>query len=226
MGTKSMKKLPAAILFDWDNTLVDTWPVIYEAMRKTFLHMGKEPWSLEQTKERVHRSMRDAFPEIFGVAWEEAGHLYQQHFREIHLQRLNALPQAEALLNSLFSLDSRPFLGVVSNKTNVNLHKEVAKLEWAGFFDVVIGAQDAARDKPAADPVLLALKDSGIAPSSEVWLVGDSVTDLECAKNAGISAILYGDEGAQTQAILQNFQVLHHVLNHKNLADFLGISLT
>jgi phosphoglycolate phosphatase-like HAD superfamily hydrolase len=108
----------------------------------------------------------------------------------------------------------------------VNLHKEVAKLEWAGFFDVVIGAQDAARDKPAADPVLLALKDSGIAPSSEVWLVGDSVTDLECAKNAGISAILYGDEGAQTQALLQNFQVLHHVLNHKNLADFLGISLT
>lgn len=223
--TTAMKNLPAAILFDWDNTLVDTWPVIYEAMSKTFLQMGKEPWSLEQTKERVHRSMRDAFPEIFGVAWEEAGHLYQQNFRAIHLEKLTPLPQARALLNALASLKDRPFIGVVSNKTNVNLHKEVAKLEWARFFDVVIGAQDAARDKPAADPVLLALKDSGISTSPDVWLVGDSITDLECAKNSGISAVFYGDESEQTQKLLQQFEVLHHVANHDALAQILGIIL-
>jgi phosphoglycolate phosphatase len=36
---------PKAILFDWDNTLADTWPTIHQAMSETFAAMGQEPWS-------------------------------------------------------------------------------------------------------------------------------------------------------------------------------------
>jgi phosphoglycolate phosphatase len=34
--------LPRAILFDWDNTLVDTWPTILDALNTTFeaFHMA------------------------------------------------------------------------------------------------------------------------------------------------------------------------------------------
>lgn len=37
---------PKAIIFDWDNTLVDSWPVIQHAIDHTMVEMGKEPWGL------------------------------------------------------------------------------------------------------------------------------------------------------------------------------------
>ena len=56
-------KKPKAVLFDWDNTLVDTWPVIHYALNSTFLAFEKEAWSIDDTMERVRLSLRDAFPD-------------------------------------------------------------------------------------------------------------------------------------------------------------------
>src|SRR5216684_1044345 len=63
---------PRAILFDWDNTLVDSWATIHEALNFLMRAMGKPEWSLAQTRERVRLSLRDAFPLHFGERWEEA----------------------------------------------------------------------------------------------------------------------------------------------------------
>ena len=63
---------PKALLFDWDNTLVESWDAIHHALVVTFEAMGHEPWSLDETKARVRRSLRDAFPALFGTRWEEA----------------------------------------------------------------------------------------------------------------------------------------------------------
>ena len=60
-------RLPAAVLLDWDNTLVDSWPVIHEALCETFLALERQPWTLEETKQRVHHSLRDSFPDLFGT---------------------------------------------------------------------------------------------------------------------------------------------------------------
>ena len=57
---------PKALLFDWDNTLVDTWSVIHHALAVTFEAFGRTPWTLEETRQRVRASARDAFPELFG----------------------------------------------------------------------------------------------------------------------------------------------------------------
>ena len=50
---------PKAVIFDWDNTLVNTWPIIHEALAATFKEMGQQPWTLEQTMARVRKSMRE-----------------------------------------------------------------------------------------------------------------------------------------------------------------------
>src|SRR5688500_15712585 len=94
---------PIAIIFDWDNTLLNTWPIIHDALNATFRDMGKPLWELEQTKARVRKSMRDSFPEIFGENWEKAGELYQQHYRNSHLNQLEALPMAPELLKEVRS---------------------------------------------------------------------------------------------------------------------------
>ena len=51
--------LPKAVIFDWDNTLVDSWPVIHHALNETLEAYGKPLWTLEETKDRVRHSMRD-----------------------------------------------------------------------------------------------------------------------------------------------------------------------
>ena len=101
-----MLSKPRAVLFDWDNTLVDTWPVIQEALAQTFEAYGMTPWTLEEMKERVSRSIRDAFPDLFGTGWEKAGDLYRQNYCALHLERLRALDGAEAVLPQLAEADT------------------------------------------------------------------------------------------------------------------------
>jgi len=179
---------PSAVLFDWDNTLVDTWPVIHEAMNTTLGHMGHGLWSIDETRERVRRSLRETFPEMFGARWEEARDVFYGRFREIHLERLAVRPGAEALLEALTA--KRVYMGVVSNKMGDHLRREAEHLGWAHHFGRLVGATDAPRDKPAAEPVHLALEGSGIGPDGSVWFVGDTEIDIECALNAGCFAIL------------------------------------
>lgn len=189
------KKLPAprAILFDWDNTLVDTWPLIHAAMNMTLRHYGMAEWSMEKVLSEVKLSMRDAFPALFGDQWKAAGEFYSKSYRSIHLAQLKALPGAEAFLAAIPRPDI--FTGIVSNKQGGTLRLEVPQLGWDKYFDVCVGAGDAPRDKPHADPALLALKDSGIEAGPHVWFVGDTGADLGCAQSGGFTPILFHTHG-------------------------------
>jgi phosphoglycolate phosphatase len=183
--------VPSAILFDWDNTLVDNWGAIHEALNLTLAAMGHPTWTYDETRLRVQRSLRDSFPQMFGERWREAGDLYLHSFAEVHLRTLRPMPGADALLRELSRCGI--YLAVVSNKTGRFLRLEAAHLGWDSHFRRLIGATDAPKDKPAVEPVDLALADSGIDRNAAVWFVGDGAVDVECARNAGLSAILVGD---------------------------------
>jgi phosphoglycolate phosphatase len=181
---------PRAILFDWDNTLVDSWATIHDALNVAMRAMNLPPWSLAETKSRVRFSLRESFPRYFGARWEEARRIYLEAFAAIHLERLRPLPGRAALLQALS--ESGVFLGVVSNKTGVLLRREAERLGWTSYFGSIVGAGDAAADKPAAAPALLALAAGGIAAGEAVWLVGDTAVDMQCAINAGCLPVLLG----------------------------------
>jgi phosphoglycolate phosphatase len=181
---------PRAILFDWDNTLVESWDAIHHALVVTFTAMGHEPWSLAETKARVRRSLRDAFPAIFGARWDEARKLYLDTFTATHLERIAPVAGAEALLAELVARGH--YLAVVSNKTGPVLRREAAHLGWSRFFTKLVGAGDAPADKPAPVTIDWALDGSGVAAGDKVWYVGDTALDMECAANAGCVGVLLG----------------------------------
>ncbi|HEY9080840.1 HAD family hydrolase [Magnetovibrio sp.] len=183
---------PKAIIFDWDNTLVDSWLIIRDALNATFAEYDLPPWSLDETKVRVAKSMRDSFPELFGDAWEAAGKTFYGHFESIHLDRLTPLDNAAEALEQLSTLGI--YLGVVSNKTGKLLRAEAKQLGWDKLFGQIVGATDAPRDKPAADPVIMALAGSGIELGPDVWFAGDARIDMECALNAGCTPVLVRPE--------------------------------
>lgn len=184
---------PKAILFDWDNTLVDSWAIIHHAMTATFQALGQRPWTLEETRQNVRQSARDAFPRLFGERAAEATKVFYRTYEADHLSQLRALPGAGEMLAALAAADDL-LLGVVSNKRGDILRLEAAKLGWDRFFGTVVGATDAAADKPSPEVVDFALTGSGIAAGPAVWFVGDTDIDILCARNAGCTAILLRTE--------------------------------
>ena len=83
---------PSALLFDWDNTLIDSWDAIHHALAVTFRAMEREPWTYEETVQRVRASARDSFPILFGARAEEALEVFYRTFEADHLQKLRVLP--------------------------------------------------------------------------------------------------------------------------------------
>lgn len=211
--TTEIKK-PEAILFDWDNTLVDTWPVIYASIKRTFETMDKTPWSFEETKENIHLSLRDSFPDLFGDRWEEAGRLYLQYFEEIHLQEIRPLDGAKEVLDLL--ADSDIYVAVVSNKTGYNLRAEIKHLGWNHYFKKEIGAKDAEEDKPSKKPIEMALEGSSINMGNNIWFVGDSITDMQCAYNSNSTPVFYGDQDLSLPKF-KDYQPKYHFNNHDEL---------
>ncbi|MDH5750609.1 MAG: HAD family hydrolase [Rhodospirillales bacterium] len=190
-----VEKPPQAIIFDWDNTLIDSWQVIHQTLNATFDDFGLPSWTMEETKNKVRHSLRDSFPALFGDRWEEAGATYYKYFSEIHLKELHPLPGAGEMLEALNRAGI--FMGVVSNKKGDFLRKEASYLGWDHLFGRLIGATDAKRDKPSPDPVFLALDGSGHSPGSGVWFAGDAGIDLECAVNSGCVPVLIREKAPE-----------------------------
>jgi len=185
-------RLPKAIIFDWDNTLVDSWPVIHDALNTTLTAFGHPPWTLAETQRRVRKSMRDSFPGLFGEQWQQAAGVFYERYEDIHANTIRPLEGAEDMLQSISALDV--YLGVVSNKRGDFLRLEADQLGWSGYFGRLVGANDAEHDKPAAEPVEMALNGSGEGPGERVWLIGDADIDMECAHNAGCTPVLLRQE--------------------------------
>jgi phosphoglycolate phosphatase len=217
-----MSAAPKALLFDWDNTLVDSWGTIHDAWVHTLAAMGHRPWTLEETRANVRKSLRDSFPEIFGGRWEEARRLYLDRFKAIHLERLTPLAGAAELLREASARGL--WLGIVSNKTGPVLRQEADHLAWTPFFGRLVGAGDAKADKPDPAVVELALEPSGLAAGAEVWLVGDTGIDMECALNAGCVPVLVGAEPSDAEEF-QRFPPAHRFADLGALGLYLSRGL-
>ena len=180
---------PDVLLFDWDNTLVDGWAGITAALNAAFTAFDKPLWTIDDTKNRVRVALKESFPVMFGDAWERARDIFYDRFRADHLAHVRPM---EGALDALLAGAGLP-MGVVSNKAGSYLRDEVVHLGWSAHFETVIGAGDAVADKPAPDPILLALQRLGRPADHGVWYLGDTASDMVAAKAAGVTAVLVGD---------------------------------
>ena len=126
MSRPAEVRQPRAVLFDWDNTLVNTWPTIVECYRDTFVALGVTPWTADEVKSRAHGSLRDLFPALFGERAGQAEKVFYDTFHRIHLERLEPLPGAAALL--AHCREAGFYVAVVSNKMGDNLDRKSTRL--------------------------------------------------------------------------------------------------
>jgi phosphoglycolate phosphatase len=180
---------PAGILWDWDNTLVDGWAAIQHGLNVTFREFGMAEWDRETVLARVRGSLRDTFPDMFGSGWERARDVFTAAVRACHLDVLKPLPGTDAVLRAAAALGPQ---AVISNKQGPLLRAEAAHLGWKGHFAALLGAGDAAADKPDPAPFAMALAACGLEAGQHVWYVGDTALDMRAARAAGCKAVLVG----------------------------------
>lgn len=168
--------------------MVDTWKAIIAAYNITRIAMGMDPWDETTARHNIRKSWRDAFPEVFGDRWEEASKIYREQYGALNQDHIEPIRGAFELLDEIKSLGI--YCAVVSNKSGPFLREEVEYFNWGAYFTQVVGAGDAKRDKPHAEPVLMALGTSGIAPGPDVWFIGDTGMDMQTAHGTGCTPVL------------------------------------
>jgi phosphoglycolate phosphatase len=181
---------PSAILFDWDNTLVENWRNIHAALNAALADAGKEQLDIEQVKILARHAAGSVLPQLFGPGVERAKGIFYAHFAANHLAGLRIMEGAEILMDQL--LGRNVPLGIVSNKKGDLLRREVGHLGWSERFQTVVGAQDAKADKPDPAPIYLALERMHISTGSDIWMVGDTDVDMAAGQAAGCTTILIG----------------------------------
>jgi phosphoglycolate phosphatase len=209
---------PTAILFDWDNTLVENWLTVQAAFNAALGAFGRPPMDIEQIRFQARHSSRDVFPIVFGEDWEAARIIFYRHFEDRHLGGLRVMAGAEALLD--LCAEMRLPLGVVSNKRGDILRREIAHLGWSERFQSVVGAQDAVLDKPDPAPVHLALSRLGRNAAADVWLVGDTDIDMRAAAAANCTPILVG-QGPEERSLPDCVEPVLRCHNCNHLIDFI-----
>jgi phosphoglycolate phosphatase len=183
--------LPRAVVFDWDNTLVDSWEAIAEAINYVRARYGLVVWTLPEIIHNCTRSAREIFPVWFGDKWQAAWDDYYAHF-DIVRARIGIQPLTGATdLLVWLKANSIPAV-VVSNKSGKYLRQEADTLKWNPYFAALAGAHDASRDKPAREHVDHALQLAGLEAAADIWFVGDSEADITCARNSGCTPVLIG----------------------------------
>ena len=82
--------------------------------------------------------------------------------------------------------------GLVSNVGGKTLTKALSKLSLAEFFDVALSRNDVLDLKPNPDVLNLAIERLGISKENSIFM-GDSLDDVNAARNAGIRIMIITD---------------------------------
>ena len=183
-----------AVLFDWDGTVADTRPGIFNSVRYAIGQYGIADKPDDELRYFIGPPLYDGFEHVFGVSPELANELtdtYRVYYRDKGIFECNIYDGVGDLLRKLH--DAGVKTAVVSSKPKEFLDRLVEHFGLADHLDAVVGP---AMDNHNSNKTVLvnqALKELMLLPST-VAMIGDRHFDMEGAKAAGVSAVgvLYG----------------------------------
>ncbi len=182
-----MKKINT-VLFDFDGTIMDTNDVILQSWQHTFRTVeGKERPAediIETFGEPLHVTMEKLLPQI---SVEEGSQIYRDFHYCNFIELIEVFP---GILELLEELKARGYkTGIVTSRLWRTTEMGLKKYDMEQYFDAIVTCDDTDKHKPDPEPVNIALERLGSKPE-EAIMVGDSMFDILCAKNAGVKAAL------------------------------------
>jgi beta-phosphoglucomutase len=178
-----------AVIFDLDDTLVNTLPWHRQAMDAALKPFNVQLADLDAAKLHniVGRRTRDAFEFIrhdlgVSVPTAELEEARWPVFEALRESGQTLLPGAKELLERLKNASVRLVL-VSSGKENY-VRSVLKKWQIDKYFDDIIGGDEVTKGKPDPEPYLNALRYLQL-PASDCVVIEDSQSGIESAKAAG-----------------------------------------
>ena len=182
-------KNATTILFDWDGTLIDSFPASYNASMSVLRELG-----LEVDRERFLETYSPNWYESYeklGVPrhmWEQADRMWR---RSYHQQTSELFPFVGTMLRRL--REAGFTLGIVTSGNRDRVQGELARFGLRDHFSATVHFEDTHEKKPHPAPLLRALEKLQARASLTVY-VGDRPEDIEMGRQVGTYTVAVESE--------------------------------
>ncbi|MFV0338334.1 MAG: HAD family hydrolase [Chthoniobacterales bacterium] len=189
-----------AVIFDLDGTLVDSLPGLTLSLNAALEKSDHPPYTEKQVRNFIgngaQQLIKNALPDATPETLQEALGIFLNHYRENWQRGTVLFPGIRELLRELKMRHWK--LGLLSNKPDEFVQEIVQKLFPPSLFDQVLGQCPKTPQKPNPEAALKMLQNFQISPGKCLF-IGDSLIDIETAKNASIPsiAVTWGYEDPQ-----------------------------
>jgi phosphoglycolate phosphatase len=212
-----------AIIFDFDFTLADSSKGVEECVSYGFKMLKLPIPSKSEIYKTIGLSLKETFLKLARVQYENKAEAFTQFFIE----------KADEIMANLTIIFDDVYdviqilkhhgitLGIVSTKFRYRIESILTRENLLEYFDVIIGAEDVMNHKPNPESLLLALNKLNLSRDNILY-IGDSITDAEAAKSAGISFVPVLS-GMASKESFRNYQTLVILNNISELLKLLGI---
>jgi phosphoglycolate phosphatase len=179
------------IAFDLDGTLADTAPDLAAVLNHVLRELGRPEVPPESVRHLVGHGARALLRNGLAATGEapeelvERGFpLYLDYYAANICRGTRPYPGVEAALDRLRAQGVR--LAVCTNKIERLTNLLLDALGWTGRFEAVVGGDTLPVRKPQPEPLLEAIRRAG---GGRAAFVGDSITDVDTARAAGIPVV-------------------------------------
>jgi HAD superfamily hydrolase (TIGR01509 family) len=192
--------LVKAVFLDIDGTLMDTNYLHIEAWAQAFEEEGARP-PRSSIHHEVGKGSDKLIPEFLedDQKAERVSKLHSKNYAELQ-ERGHPLPGAKELIASLVDRGYEVWLATSAKPEELEHHMQ--ELGAKGKISGVVSSDEAEESKPAPDIFGVALERVEAAPEDAV-VVGDSIWDIQAAKEAGVRAAAVMTGGAFSRAELE-----------------------
>ncbi|MBN9394390.1 MAG: HAD family hydrolase [Candidatus Melainabacteria bacterium] len=200
-------------IFDFDGTLVDSTPGIVDVMKIVIDEYKFEPKMLDEWSLLVGvplpKQMEIILPDRDADFHLEVANRYRAIYDTMAVE---ICPPFADMMPMLETLQSEGVTITIATSKRRNLVEVVLDHhKITDMFKMVVGAQDVTNHKPHPESVHQTIQKLGI-PIAETVVIGDSVFDLDMARNAGADAIGV-TTGIHTREMLAKSEPRHIVGN-------------
>lgn len=207
------------IIFDWDGTLMDSAALIADSVQAAARDLGLAVPSEERARHIIGLGLVDALryamPDLQPDRHQEAAERYRHHYLARDHQ-LVLFAGAEALIAELSQ--ARYFLAVATGKSRVGLDRALAGSGLGDYFHASRCA-DECHSKPHPQMLEELMAEFGVTPE-DALMIGDTIHDLQMAKNAGVPSLAVS-YGAHPRQLLEAETPLHCAASVDEMAAWL-----
>jgi len=177
------------IFFDLDGTLLDTSELIYRSFEYTLNYFGFPQLKREELLSFWGEPLAVTAKKFLPQEPEKWLKVYRQYMFENHDRLVKPFDGAPGTLKKL--KETGIPMGIITSKIRKGAMRGLKTFGLDKFFEVVVAADDVALPKPNPEPLLKAAEILNIKPSYSL-MVGDTLYDVQCAKNAGALSAAVG----------------------------------